>query len=340
MRDVDWLTDSIVKAANYWCFVMRMKKINYVEKLSTVGCLSLLLSACSTTPNKAPVVERGPAPIATEISPVSQVVKPVIKAPENTKGSYVVKRGDTLYRIALDHGQSYSDLVAWNNLKNPNDIKVDQVLRVAPPDAVGAGTQGVQTIALTSNSGVEVKPLTANSSLNKNAPKGDKKPYSESVLVELQKPEIAGSVVSKSDTVVPVKPVDKPAEKPSVDVDVVDWMWPTDGKVIAGFDESKNKGLDLSGKMGQDILAAGAGKVMYVGSGIRGYGNLVIIKHSPTLLSAYAHSKTILVKDGQTIAKGQKIAEMGNSDSDSVKLHFEIRLQGKPVDPLKYLPPR
>ncbi|MGB6054799.1 MAG: peptidoglycan DD-metalloendopeptidase family protein, partial [Burkholderiaceae bacterium] len=119
----------------------------------------------------------------------------------------------------------------------------------------------------------------------------------------------------------------------------VAWIWPTDGKVIAGFDDGK-KGIDIAGKSGQPIVAAGAGKVMYAGSGIRGYGNLVIIKHTNNLLSAYAHNKTILVKEGQTISKGQKIAEMGNSDADSVRLHFEIRRQGKPVDPAKYLPRR
>ncbi|MYM82992.1 peptidoglycan DD-metalloendopeptidase family protein, partial [Duganella sp. FT50W] len=118
------------------------------------------------------------------------------------------------------------------------------------------------------------------------------------------------------------------------------WMWPADGKVIATFDEGKNKGVDIAGKAGQPVVAAGAGKVMYAGSGIRGYGNLVIVKHSNNLLSAYAHNRTILVKEGQSVNKGQMIAEMGDSDTDSVKLHFEIRQQGKPVDPSRFLPNR
>ena len=113
-----------------------------------------------------------------------------------------------------------------------------------------------------------------------------------------------------------------------------------DAKPVATSDENRSKGVDFPGKSGQDILAAGAGRVMYVGSGIRGYGNLVIIRHNSNLLSAYAHNKSIVVKEGQMIAKGQKIAEMGNSDSDNIKLHFEIRLNGKSVDPLKYLPAR
>ncbi|TFW18157.1 peptidoglycan DD-metalloendopeptidase family protein, partial [Duganella callida] len=120
----------------------------------------------------------------------------------------------------------------------------------------------------------------------------------------------------------------------------ISWVWPAAGKVVASFDEGKNKGLDIAGKAGQQVVAAGAGKVMYAGSGIRGYGNLVIVKHSNNLLSAYAHNRTILVKEGQTVSKGQMIAEMGDSDTDSVKLHFEIRQQGKPVDPSKFLPNR
>lgn len=251
---------------------------------------------------------------------------------------YVVKRGDTLYRIALDHGQSYSDIVAWNNLKNPNDIKVDQILRVSPPD--GARVSGAQTSVVTS-AAIEVKPLS-NSLNNKNAPRGDKRPYSEANLAELQKADGANEgsgVVAQVPSVNANKATGKvPSDSAAGENSGVDWMWPAEGKLVATFDDAKNKGVDISGKMGQEVLAAASGKVMYAGSGIRGYGNLVIIKHTNALLSAYAHNKAILVKEGQTISKGQKIAEMGNSDSDSVRLHFEIRLQGKPVDPMRYLP--
>ena len=138
----------------------------------------------------------------------------------------------------------------------------------------------------------------------------------------------------------------KPAEKtpdtpqvPAADDENIAWVWPADGKIISHFGEGK-RGIDIAGKMGQPVLAAGSGKVLYAGSGIRGYGNLVIVKHSNNLLSAYAHNKTIFVKEDQNVTKGQKIAEMGNSDSDEIKLHFEIRQQGKPVDPSKYLPSR
>lgn len=315
---------------------MRMKKIKRIVNASCLLSLALL-SACSTVSNKAPVVERTSLPVS-EVIPVAPVAKPVVKN-DGGKGMYVVKRGDTLYRIALDHGQSYSDLVAWNNLKNPNDIKVDQVLRVLPPDA--AGVNGVQAVPVSPVSAIEVKPLGANVSGNKTSPRGDKRPYSEANLAELQKADaISPPVAVKSDAVVPVKLPEKGGDQSQDSSEVLDWMWPVDGKVIAGFDDAKNKGLDISGRMGQDVFAAGAGKVMYAGSGIRGYGNLVIIKHNNSLLSAYAHNKAIVVKEGQTIAKGQKIAEMGNSDSENVKLHFEIRLQGKPVDPARYLPSR
>jgi lipoprotein NlpD len=123
-----------------------------------------------------------------------------------------------------------------------------------------------------------------------------------------------------------------------VDDDGIAWIWPADGKLIGSFDGGK-KGISIAGKLGQPIVAAGTGTVLYASS-VRGYGNLVIVKHTSNFLSAYAHTKTILVKEGQSVNKGQKIAEMGNSDSDTVKLHFEIRQQGKPVDPMKFLPSR
>ncbi|HZS80891.1 MAG TPA: peptidoglycan DD-metalloendopeptidase family protein, partial [Herbaspirillum sp.] len=159
-------------------------------------------------------------------------------------------------------------------------------------------------------------------------PRGDKRAYSDSALAELAKPDAATSTTM-------------PADKPVVvgEDEAVSWMWPADGKVVSAFGGGK-RGIDIAGNSGQPVLAAAAGKVMYAGSGIRGYGNLVIVKHTNNLLSAYAHNETILVKEGELVTKGQKIAGMGNSDSDSVKLHFEIRQQGKPVDPSKYLPSR
>jgi lipoprotein NlpD len=279
------------------------KKIPLLLLVISLG----LLSACSTTSIQAPVVERNERPIVLE------------------PGMYAVKKGDTLIRIALEFGQSHHDLVAWNRLTNPNDIKVDQVLRVVPPDS-GSGAQ---------TSAVVMPPETT--APKKVTPRGDKRPYSEAALAELQRPDGAPG---KTDAPVPVtaKPV-VPAATANGDEKLA-WMWPSAGKVVATFDEGKNKGIDIAGKAGQQVIAASAGKVMYAGSGIRGYGNLVIVKHSSSLLSAYAHNRSIVVKEGQSVTKGQMIAEMGDSDSDAVKLHFEIRQQGKPVDPSKFLPSR
>ena len=253
----------------------------------------------------------------------------------DARGTYTVHRGDTLIRIALDHGQNYRDLVAWNNLADPDDIKVGQVLRVAPPERGGsiANSAAVVTSPVTLAGADKPAPLP-----RKILPHGDRKPSGEGSLAEARKEENL-KVVEK----------EKPAASGALaagstvtasDDEKLSWMWPSDGRIVATFDEGKNKGIDIAGKLGQQVMAAGSGKVMYAGSGIRGYGNLVIVKHSNNLLSAYAHNRTILVKEGQNVTKGQAIAEMGDSDADKVELHFEIRQQGKPVDPSKFLPSR
>lgn len=318
-----------------------------IRLVVSIGVLVALVAGCSVTPRApAPVFDRNPTAAGNPAAGV-QPAQPV------GPGYYTVKRGDTLYRIALQFGQSSHDIVAWNNLANGNDLKVDQVLRVAPP-ASAATPAGVRVGSVATTSGVEVRPLTSSPTPSvapatsasqgaevqgKNGPMGTKKPYSEANLAELQKPDSSG--VTAPVKTGPATSSSTPASSVSVDADDegVAWIWPTEGKIVGTFDDGK-KGIDIAGKSGQPILAAGAGKVMYAGSGIRGYGNLVIIKHTNNLLSAYAHNKTILVKEGQTISKGQKIAEMGNSDADSTKLHFEIRRQGKPVDPAKFLPKR
>ncbi|MEJ7808051.1 MAG: peptidoglycan DD-metalloendopeptidase family protein, partial [Telluria sp.] len=180
--------------------------------------------------------------------------------------------------------------------------------------------------------------------------------YSDALLAELRGDGAVRTdkvaVVDKSDAPdVPVRAAAPAAVVPAgviapgsvvsaTEDDKLSWMWPSDGKIIATFDEGKNKGIDIAGRAGQQVMAAGTGKVMYAGSGIRGYGNLVIVKHSNSLLSAYAHNRSIVVKEGQNVSRGQVIAEMGDSDADSVKLHFEIRQQGKPVDPSRFLPKR
>ncbi|SHG53362.1 peptidoglycan DD-metalloendopeptidase family protein [Massilia sp. CF038] len=312
-----------------------------MKQLSQLTLLTLvfgLLSACTSTGRHAPVEERKPA--SHESRPSSSAAE----EPKDERGFYTVKKGDTLLRIALDYGQNYRDLVVWNNLANPNDIKVDQVLRVAPPD--GASGSGVQTLPVAA--APEIKPVQPPVP-RKTSPKGDKKPYSEAALADARGETGARADKDDKDDK-PAKPVAATVPSASgiaagsmvtaTDDDKLSWMWPSDGKIVATFDEGKNKGIDIGGKAGQQVMAASSGKVMYAGSGIRGYGNLVIVKHSNSLLSAYAHNRSITVKEGQSVNKGQVIAEMGDSDADAVKLHFEIRQQGKPVDPSRFLPSR
>lgn len=258
----------------------------------------LALSGCaSRSLNRAPVEDRNaPVVAATEVTPP----KPM-SGLENAGrvGFYTVKPGDTLTRIALDSGQSPSDVVRWNHIENPNRIEVGQVLRVIPPP----------------DGDVVVKPVT--------------KP---SITTTAAAPVASAPATAETPASAAVRPL--PADG------TITWMWPANGSVLAGFDEVKNKGVDIGGAAGDPVLAAADGRVVYVGAGLRGYGNLIILKHDNVYLTAYAHNRTLLVKEDQSVLKGQKIAEMGNSDADRVKLHFEVRRQGKPVDPVKYLPAR
>lgn len=314
---------------------MRMNRTSQLLLLTlTLG----LLSACSSNLRQAPIIER---------SPVADAKKPADE-PKDERYFYTVKRGDTLIGIALDYGQNHRDLAAWNNLANPNDIKVDQVLRVAPPDQVA----GVQTSPVAMPPSTEPAKVVATVP-KKVLPKPEKRPSADSALADAHKGENGnGKADVKTDKHDAPEVAVKPAVTPpssgiaagsvvtATDDDKLSWMWPSNGKIVATFDEGKNKGIDIAGRAGQQVMAAGSGKVMYAGSGIRGYGNLVIVKHSNALLSAYAHNRNIIVKEGDTVSKGQVIAEMGDSDADSVKLHFEIRQQGKPVDPSRFLPNR
>lgn len=290
----------------------------------TVLCLmaTCALVACSTKP-------RGPIPIEDRVAgqnPVrtqqqSQVQRPsspvAVSSPvsmgstmpgaENAgkPGYYAVRSGDTLTKIALEHGQAWRDIARWNGLDNPNLIEVDQVLRVVPPSMDASNRAAAAKPAATPTTNPSSNPATnavSNPSVN-------------------------------------ATPAAAPLNAAPNDDNLV-FAWPHPGQVLSGFDETKNKGLDFAGKAGDPVLAAADGKVVYAGSGLRGYGNLVILKHNNTYLTAYAHNQTLLVKEDQTVQKGQRIAEMGSSDADRVKLHFEIRKQGKPVDPAKLLPAR
>ncbi|MGB4360427.1 MAG: peptidoglycan DD-metalloendopeptidase family protein [Rhodoferax sp.] len=266
-----------------------------------VTCVLLTLVACgSRSINRAPVEER-----VTRAGDVIGVV-PSVKPPQGFEhagkpGYYTVKPGDTLTRIALENGQSPRDVALWSQVENPNRIEVGQVLRVVPPV----------------NQEVQVQAVPRAS-------------VSTGTLAQPAAPALASTTAANE-----TRPA--PTTAPESDIN---WIWPTNGPVLAGFDDVKNKGIDIGGTAGEPVLAAADGRVVYVGAGLRGYGNLIILKHNNVYLTAYAHNQTLLVKEDQSVLKGQKIAEMGNSDADRVKLHFEVRRQGKPVDPAKYLPAR
>lgn len=281
---------------------------------------SLLLTACGTSLHRAPVEDRNPqqpkasAP-AAPASAASAASAPEVKLPPGAEnagkpGYYTVKPGDALARIALDNGQSWRDLAKWNSLDNPNRIEVGQVLRVVPP---GVDASAVTAKPIASAGKVEARPLDA-------------------------KPP-ASSASAASAPATPAAPAPS-REAPPSDDDNLNWGWPVAQPVTAGFDEQRNKGLDFAGKPGDPVLAVADGRVVYAGSGLRGYGNLVIIKHNNTYLTAYAHNRAMLVEQDQVVRKGQRIAEMGSTESDTVKLHFEVRKLGKPVDPSKLLPAR
>jgi lipoprotein NlpD len=251
-------------------------------------------------------------------------IKPLPGAENAGKpGYYTVKQGDTLIRIGLESGQSWKDIARWNNLENANLIEVGQVLRVLPPPPPS------QVVA--SDTGVVTRPVTSSPVAAGAASSPASAPL----------PAASGAKTAASAAAAPAAaPAPAAAAPAAAGDDDLGFIWPASGSLIAGFDEVRNKGYDIAGKAGDPVLAAADGRVVYAGAGLRGYGNLVILKHNNTFLTAYAHNQTLLVKEDQAVRKGQKIAEMGSTDADRVKLHFEIRRQGKPVDPSRYLPAR
>lgn len=280
---------------------------------------SLLLSACGTSLHQAPVEDRNPQPAkpavaasaASAPAAATPEVKPLPGAENAGKpGYYTVKPGDALIRIALDNGQTWRDLAKWNSLENPNRIEVGQVLRVVPP---GVDASAVTARPIASAGKVESRPLDA-------------------------KPPVTAASGASAPASAPAPK--EPAKESSSDDDTLAWAWPVSQPISAGFDDQRNKGLDFAGKPGDPVYAVADGRVVYAGSGLRGYGNLVIIKHNNTYLTAYAHNRAMLVEQDQVVRKGQRIAEMGSTESDTVKLHFEVRKLGKPVDPSKLLPAR
>ena len=325
-----------------------MKKVSPVVSSIVSLVILICLAACSTR-QPAPVIERVPSetrtPPASPAPSVTPTPTPTTPTPDWRPPSYTIKAGDTLYKIALDHGLDYRELAAWNYIENPNFIRVGQVLRLTAPGETSAPSAATTAPLSASPNVTESKPVESVSATVKTQPKALKLPYSEQAMADLTKAVKPSTTVSTTKPVEPSKPEPSKPEPPGKvaieagDEDKVEWAWPATGKVIATFSENANlKGIDIGGKMGQPVLASAAGKVIYAGTGLRGYGKLIIIKHNKTYLSTYAHNKEILVTEGQQVTKGQKIAEMGNSDSEQIKLHFQIRRMGKPVDPAKFLP--
>ncbi len=336
--------------------------------------LALLLSACASSTGMAPVEDRKPSGAAPAPTPVPAKVQvtpappPVVVAPappaprprgwqnEGKPGHYTVRSGDVLTRIGLEHGQSWRDLARWNEIEDPNLIEVGQVLRVIPPD-VEPGRAAA--MAVTQTSRIETRPLDLPAA-----------PASMPVAASAQGPRSAapsgaspgggGAATASAPPLVsaPLPPAPPPrvAVAPATPAqatpgpaaaaarggdDPVDWAWPAAGPVLAGFDEGRGvKGVSIGGEAGTPVLAAADGRVVYAGSGLRGYGNLLILKHNNTYLTAYAHNQKLLVREDQVVRRGQPIAEMGASDAERVKLHFEVRRMGKPVDPVQLLPTR
>jgi lipoprotein NlpD len=304
------------------------------------GALILLLASACATRAPAPVVERVPPPVTPAPAPSPPPVAE--RPPEKPIPTHTVKRGETLVSIALQYGLDYRELAAWNSITNLNVVGVGQVLVLAAPGGAAAPAVPVTTPLIAAGPPIEARPL-ANTPNAKVEPRGQKVPFSERSLAQLSSPDPGGPVVAIAPPVAPTPapspvPAPEPEKATGTDKEDVDWMWPVKGKVLSPFTEAA-KGVDIGGRKGAPVLAAASGRVVYAGSGLRGYGKLVIIKHNDTRLSAYAHNETLLVKEQQDVKRGQKIAEMGATDSDQVKLHFEVRRQGKPVDPAKLLPP-
>jgi lipoprotein NlpD len=297
---------------------------------------TLLLSGCVAPPSnkRAPIEERGlvnkhTMVAAALIKPTTDVVKrpaaksatvqkPItVPSPINAQ-NYIVQKGDTLFSIAFGHGLDYREVAELNKIDDPSLIKIGQQISlpqdVSQPESVEV-TRPAQPVG------------SAGGSTLKTQPQVEKIPYSDKALAQ------SHSTQNQGDSGKPKLLINTDGDE-----DSLDWGLPAKGAIVAEFSESANrKGIDIAGKLGSPIVASAAGKVVYSGNGLRGYGKLVIIKHNKLFLSAYAHNDQVLVKEGQFVTKGQKIAEMGNTDAEQVKLHFEIRKLGKPVDPAQYL---
>lgn len=245
-----------------------------------------MLAGCASRSSRAPVSDQ---------SNVSSTAPSAA-----AQGTYTVRPGDTLYKIAQEHGMDVSRLAQLNNITNPSQLSIGQVLRLDSNTPAPAAAAVATPVPVPATSTSTTSPAPGSST-------------------GAAAPVTTGTRAS--------------------DANLISWAWPADGKIIQGFNSS-TKGIDIEGAIGSPVLAAADGKVMYAGNGVRGLGNLILLGHSDGFITAYAHNQTLLVKTGAVVKKGAKIATMGQSDTTSPRLHFEIRRRGTPVNPLSYLPPR
>jgi len=318
-------------------------KIAAGASMKTFGLSLLMLSLVGC-------VASGPAPVSDRSLPraavKSEPARPVTaQITPSTNGLHTVQRGDTLYAIAFANSLDYREISSWNQLGSPDRILIGQVLRLTDPSSGAPTNAGVEITPLGSVVQPKARPLTEPSIVR--TPQAVLLDYSEANWAQVIAPRPAVAVatlpVSVPATVPPPPSPPAPAiSAPVISADgtVDNWLWPAEGTLAGRFGAAGGKGIDIAGTRNSPVKAVAPGKVVYSGSGLRGYGQLLIVKHSGEFLSAYAHNETILVKEGDTVAAGQKIAMMGDSDADRVKLHFEIRRYGKPLDPLNYLPER
>ena len=323
----------------------RLPCLVHGARMTGLVLIAAVLAGCAAPRGKAPVENRpagarptapAPAPVAVPSAPQAPgEAAAALPGAENAgkPGYYTVRPGDTLIRIGLDNGQNWRDIARWNSLDNPNLIEVGQVLRVVPP---GVDPTAVAARPVAPAGRVESRPLPPAGAAA--APGAVSAPATATATAPAA---AAATTAPASASAAPAAPTAAASPQPAAREDEeVNWAWPASGAVLSGFEEGRSKGLAIGGRAGDPVLAAADGRVVYAGSGLRGYGNLVIVKHNATFLTAYAHNQALLVKEDQVVRRGQRIAEMGSSDADRVQLHFEIRRLGKPVDPARLLPPR
>jgi lipoprotein NlpD len=298
-------------------------------KLVVLVAVMAVAAGCATRRTPAPVFDaRAPKAVASKSMTPSSLPR-ALESPRSSENLYTVKRGDTLYSIALEHGADYRELSQWNGVDDPARLRVGQQLRVRAPAAVASAEAAAAPAGAPVQVGparilgrVESRPLESLPPLPARAP-------AKSELARMQ-------VVPKPEPVKSATPTLAKADAPVPGL--AQFIWPAKGKVLAEFAEPRRKGIDIDGKPGDPIVAAAPGRVTYIGSGIPGMGKLVVLKHDNGFITVYAHNRNILVKEQQAVARGQRIAELGSTDSERPKLHFQIRKGAAAVDPLLYLP--